>query len=151
MFSFLSVMTFDLVLLFWLAIFVTAIVIEIQTANLVSFWFAIGAFIAGVSSVFGLPFYGQAIVFVVTSIVALVISKYFLNKFDKKHANPPLYNYIGYTFVLAADIDQFTSTTVNINGVVWDIASNIAISKGETVIVSQLIGNKLLVSKKEVN
>ena len=63
----------------WLGLFITAVVIEAITQDLVSVWFAFGAIIALIFSAFPvIPWYVQLIVFAFVSLLLLILLLLFL-------------------------------------------------------------------------
>ena len=50
--------------LFWIVLTVILVVAEVLTAQMITTWFAIGAFVALIVSVFSTPFWLQAVIFV---------------------------------------------------------------------------------------
>ena len=67
--------------LFWFAFCLLLIFVEITTVNLVSIWFAIGAFFAMVMALFSDVFLLQVIIFIIISIITLLITKPLVKKF----------------------------------------------------------------------
>ena len=65
---------------FWLGLFVVLLIIEICTINLVSIWFAIGAFVSFFVSMFTENIFIQGAVFLVVSLLTLLVTKPFIKK-----------------------------------------------------------------------
>ena len=57
----------------WLVILVVLVVIELLTMGLTTIWFAGGALIAAIASLFRAPFAVQVILFLVVSVVLLFL------------------------------------------------------------------------------
>ena len=68
----------------WLFIAVVLGVIEAVTVSLVSIWFAIGALVAIIPAYFGVPVWGQILVFLAASAIAFAFTKRFFNNLHKK-------------------------------------------------------------------
>ncbi|MBR2639768.1 MAG: NfeD family protein, partial [Oscillospiraceae bacterium] len=61
----------------WLIIAVILGVIEAVTVSLISVWFAVGAIAAIIPAYFGVPLWGQILVFLAVSAVAFAFTKRF--------------------------------------------------------------------------
>ena len=68
-------LTYEFMLLVWLIIIVAAFVIEIYTQDLVTIWFSLGALIAFLSGLVGLPDWAQIIVFIASSGILLLLTR----------------------------------------------------------------------------
>ena len=67
----------------WLALAVLFAIAEMTTVNLVTIWFALGALIALVFSMFGIDFVWQMWIFIVSAVAFLVLTKPLVkNKLD---------------------------------------------------------------------
>lgn len=75
-------------LIFWAIFFVSAIIIESYSTQLISIWFALGALCSFVLSLFQPDFLIQFIVFVVVSFVCLLLTRPFIKKFTIKNNQP---------------------------------------------------------------
>ena len=81
----LATITIDIAgIVIWGIIFIAAIVIEIQTFNLTTIWFAISSLIALIIGIFGANYYWQIGVFLIGSLVLLAITKPLIKKTTKK-------------------------------------------------------------------
>ena len=67
-------------ILIWLVVVVLAIVVEVNTIQLVSVWFAISGFVAMILAAFGCLIEIQLIVFVLLSAILIIISRFFVKK-----------------------------------------------------------------------
>ncbi len=68
----------------WLVVCVLFAVSEAMTAGLVTIWFALGAFVASIVSIFTDNFLVQLTIFVVVSVISLVYTKPLFNKYISK-------------------------------------------------------------------
>ena len=66
--------------LVWLAIAIILGVIEAVTVTLISIWFAIGALAAIIPAYFGVPLWGQILVFLAVSVIGQHIEKAVINQ-----------------------------------------------------------------------
>lgn len=135
---------------FWLILFIILLLIEIFTVGLVSIWFAIGAIVAMVSSFFIESIVIQGIIFVTTSILALLCTKKFIQKFRKGGIIPTnLDRAIGKSGEVLERITPGSTGQVKVLGNIWSAVSSFELEVGEKVIVKQIDGVKLIVEKEE--
>ena len=92
--------------IYWLALFVVLLVIEIITMGLTNIWFAAGALIAFVAGLLGFGVTVQVVVFIVVSAVLLIMTrplavKYFNQERQKTNAE----SLIGQQALVIEDID----------------------------------------------
>lgn len=148
--SFLNEQTFQIVL--WLVVFIVALLIELATTDLVSIWFCGGSLVALIMSFFKIDFVWEFVVFAVVTAVLLVISKLFLRK--KLHTDDTATNadsLIGKEIQIISNVDSKTPGQGIVRDVVWTVVSeNDNFEKGEYAIVKRIVGNKLIIKKKEV-
>ena len=69
------IFTYEGMLLVWLIIIVLAFVIEVYTLDLVTIWFSLGAVVAFIAGLIGLPDWVQIIIFIASSIVLLLLTR----------------------------------------------------------------------------
>lgn len=135
---------------FWLILFIILLLIEIFTVGLVSIWFAVGAIVAMVSAFFIKSIIIQGIIFVVTSILALLCTKSFVRKFRKGEIIPTnLDRVIGKSGEVLEKIVPGSTGQVKVLGNIWSAVSSSLVEVGERVIVKQIDGVKLIVEKEE--
>jgi membrane protein implicated in regulation of membrane protease activity len=141
------------VVVVWVVAFFVAVVIEALEPQLVSLWFAGGALVALVAAIFnvGLPI--QVLLFLVTTIVLLLLTRPFV----KKVTNRP---------TVATNADALVGQEIAIEkgfglksqgiglhaDIRWKLITDqdTTFVEGEFAIVKAIKGNKLLVTKKEV-
>ncbi len=134
----------------WAGIFVVTLLIEGATVSLVSIWFAAGALVAGVATLFGAQLWLQLVLFIVVSGATLTATRPLMRKMrDKKEPTNADRN-IGAEAVVLTPIEPHTLGTVNVNGLVWNAVDVDGgnIPAGEVVIVKHIQGTKLLVKKQ---
>lgn len=69
----------------WLAVLVALVVIELLTMGLTTIWFAGGALIATIASLFGVPLALQVILFLVASALLLYFTRPLAVKIGRAH------------------------------------------------------------------
>ena len=134
---------------------------EIITTGFLIFWLGVGALVAMIVSFFVDNLIIQIAVFVVVSIVSIILTKPFVNKFVSKKTVPTnAYSVIGKTGIVTKDIDPVKSIgQVKIEGEVWSAKCNgdDIIPKGTEVKIKDIEGVKVIVqpctkeSKVEIN
>lgn len=136
--------------IFWLIFTVVTAVLEGLTVQLVSVWFAIGGLAACITSLFTDSIPIQAVVFVVVTAIALVVTRPLVKKIRKKKAEPTNADrYIGKTAVVVTAIDnQNAEGMVKVDNQKWTARSESGeiIPEGATVTVTAIEGVKLIVS-----
>lgn len=134
----------------WVALLAAFVVIEAATAQLVTIWFAIGAFAALVSTFFTESIMAQIIVFVIVSAVALAVTRPVVKKMTKTKKQPTNADmYIGKQAIVTEDINNLEATgLVNVGGSVWTARTETegcTVPAGEHVTVVKIEGVKLIV------
>lgn len=136
--------------MFWFVLCLFLIFIEITTVNLVSIWFAIGAFFAMLIALVTDSTIVQVIVFAVTSLIALLITKPLVKKIRKGEIEPTNYDrVIGKTAEVTKKITPNSYGEVKVLGAVWTATSDKVVGVGEKVLVKAVDGVKLVVLKEE--
>ena len=138
----------------WLMTLVLFVVVEIATMGLTTIWFAGGALVALLLSVFHTSFYVQLGAFLAVSIVLLVVTrplavKYFNQKVEKTNAE----GLIGKQAIVVSQIHNLKEEgQVMIGGMEWSARAyeeNRIIPSGSVVEVKEIRGVKLIVSEIE--
>lgn len=137
----------------WIIAMVLFGVLEAVTLGLTSLWFVIGALIALIAAMIGLPFVAQVIIFVVASGIFLVFTKPAaknLLKIGGERTN--IDALIGEKGLVTLEIQPFSMGQVRVKGQIWSALAEDgeAIAAGQTVIVSSIEGVKLIVKKEVV-
>ena len=140
--------------IYWLALFVVLLVIEIITMGLTTIWFAAGALIAFVAGLLGFGVTVQVVVFIVVSAVLLIMTrplavKYFNQERQKTNAE----SLIGQQALVIEDIDTLEAKgRVEIRGMEWAAKTDEPdgkIAKNTVVVVNGIQGVKLIVRDRE--
>lgn len=141
--------------LMWIVIAVVAIIIEATTAQLVSIWFAIGAGITAVVSVFAEDILVQTIVFVIVSTICLLITRPLAKKLKESTGEVPTNSdrYIGMIAEVIVDINNVDAVgQVKVEGSVWTARSSTGqvLPAGTKVVVNRIEGVKMIVTPVQV-
>lgn len=138
----------------WLGLFAAFIIIEAATAQLVTVWFAVGAFCAFVSSFFTENIPVQIILFIAVSAVALAVTRPIVKKFTKTKKLPTNADmYIGADGIVFEEINNLEAKgLVKVKGSYWSARSSddsVTLKVNDTVIVERIEGVKLIVKPKQ--
>ena len=140
--------------IYWLAIFVILLIIEIVTMGLTTIWFAGGALAAMAAGLIGFGTGIQILVFLVVSVLLLVLTrpiavKYFNQERQKTNAE----SLIGQQALVLEDIDTLQAAgLVEVWGQEWSAKTdepNGKIAKNKVVVIEGIQGVKLIVREKE--
>lgn len=134
----------------WLAVFVVMVVTEIATLGLTTIWFAGGALVALIISLFNPPVAVQIAVFIVVSVVLLIFTRPIAAKhFNKKMVATNVDSVPGEIGIVSVNIDNIAATgTVMIKGMEWTArteSDDLKIEKGAKVKVLRVEGVKVIV------
>lgn len=137
---------------YWLVALAVLLVIEIITLGLTTIWFAGGALVAFVLSLFGVPWLAQIAVFLVVSILLLIFTRPALEKkINKDRIKTNVNSIAGKEGKVTETIDNFNQKgTIILNGLEWTARSSkddITIPAGARVIVDEVKGVKVFVSQ----
>jgi membrane protein implicated in regulation of membrane protease activity len=138
----------------WLGIFILAIIIEAAEPGLVSIWFAGGALVAFILSLFpNVPLWVQIIAFIATSGILLLLSFLFFRKsfLNAKSVQTNVDAMLEEEVILLSSCDKDTLGEVKYRDVIWKVtpkSHDASFEKGETAIVDGIKGNRLVIKKK---
>ncbi len=138
----------------WLALVVIFILIELATMGLTTIWFAGGAIAAFIASILGANLVVQVIVFLAVSILLLVFTRPFAEKYiNKDKVRTNVDSLIGKRAVVTQDIDNLNATgEAMVEGKEWMVRTeddSLKIPKGSTVVIRRVSGVKLIVETEQ--
>ena len=109
----------EIMIWIWLGIFVLAIIIEAITQDLVSIWFAVGAFV-GICISNVMVYWGEIIVFTVVSVVALIFTRPLVRKLmDRQERKTNTDEFVGKRVKCITKIDKYDAGEVKLNGITY--------------------------------
>ena len=139
----------------WAVLFIVALVLEIQTAELVSIWFTPGILVALIMSFFDIDPWVQTLVFGAISVVVLTLAfTVFRKKILKNHGSEPTDTdlLLGKDATVVSDIPaKFGVGEIKIDGKIWSAImaeESESASAGERVTVERIEGVKLICRRK---
>lgn len=136
----------------WFVLFIILTIIEADTVQFVSIWFAVGSFAALILAAFGVMLYIQIIVFVVLSLLLLIFTKPLVKRLTKSSTQEFNVNsLINEEVVVTKEIGvgsvgEIKSRYERYNAISPSSLSTILV--GEKVIITSVSGNKVIVEKK---
>ncbi len=138
----------------WLIIAVILGVIEAVTVSLISVWFAIGALAAIIPAYFGVPLWGQILVFLAFSAIAFAFTKRFFKDIVRVKKQPTNSDsLIGTDGIVTTEINNLEGNgKIYISGLTWSAKSKSGenIPEGAVVTVDKIEGATLIVEIKEL-
>lgn len=135
----------------WLIIAGVCFIIEMATVGFFVFWFGIGALISMIVSIFSPGnILLQSIIFVVSSVILLLLTKPLVNKFTKKDKKieTNAFSIIGKKGIVVQDINPtFGVGQIKVASEVWSAKTTdeSTIKKGTQIEVKQIDGVKAVV------
>jgi len=128
-----------MVMIFWVAVAIAALAVDIASSSFIFIWFAIGAIAAIIAMVFNVSIIAQAIIFGAVSAIFMAIGYPIVKKTIKKTVTKTLTmeeGYIGIEFTITKDIDE--KANIKFQGIYWTV-KNVGkpLKKGDLV---QVIG-----------
>ncbi len=135
----------------WLIIAGICLIIEIMTVGFLIFWFAIGALLAMIVSLFVENLVIQTSVFVLSSTILIFATKPFVKKFanNKNNIKTNVYSTVGKIGIVTQDIDSIHSLgQIKVGGEIWSAIgmNDINIPQGTEVEIKEIKGVKAIVS-----
>ena len=138
----------------WLMILVVLVIIELLTMGLTTIWFAGGALVATVLSIFNVPVSVQVIVFLVVSAVLLYFTRPIAVKyFNKDRVRTNAESLVGRQAIVISEIDNLQGIgQVSIGGMEWSARTrddNMKLPVGTVATVLAINGVKLIVEERK--
>lgn len=153
MFSILTLNTFDIAMVVvWSLIAIAALVIEFETANLVSIWFVAGGIAGIVCALFKVDIWLQIVVFVLVSGVFIIGTRPFVKKIsDNQTILTNADRLVGKVAVVTKDIANGEKGEIRVEFQNWVAVAidNQTFNVGDKVVITEIVGNKMVVTKVE--
>ena len=139
----------DMVII-WLVAMIVLVIVEAMVPGLVSIWFALGALAALVSALFKAPVWLQIVWFLVVSILALILTKPLVKKFQTGKIQPTNADaVVGKECVVTEEVNNLLGTgAVKIGGKTWTARNaddSVVSATGEIKTVEKIEGVKLII------
>lgn len=131
---------------FWLGLFLLAVIFEAATVDFVAIWFAIGSVPAFILSLLGSPIWLQVTVFLLITIILIAFTRpYMLKYFKTNQIKTNVYSVIGKTATVSEIINPNEIGAVKLRGQVWSAMAASKIEVGTEVRILEIEGVKLIV------
>jgi membrane protein implicated in regulation of membrane protease activity len=137
----------------WLIVLVVLVIIELLTMGLTTIWFAGGALVAAVVSLFQAPLVLQVILFLIVSAVLLFFTRPIAVKyFNKDRVRTNAESLVGRQAIVISEIDNLQGIgQVNVGGMEWSAKTSvdgITLPVGTVATVLAISGVKLVVEER---
>ena len=135
-------------IIIWVIVIALAIILEEQTAQLVSIWFAAGAIVGIVAALLKWEVYWQLLLAAGVSFILVLVTRPLAKKLTlNTEVKTNVDKLIGMKGKLTKAILPDEKGEIKIDYQIWTAVSidNKQIEKGEAVVVKEIIGNKLVV------
>ncbi len=140
----------------WTILMVIFLIVEATTLNMTTAWFAIGALVALILRIVGLPVWLQVIAFAIVSLALLLLFilmiKPKIGTLMKKSEATNADRVIGIDGIVTTEIDPVNATgLVKVKGQVWSASSEDGrkIPVGKTVVITEIRGVRVIVKPHE--
>lgn len=138
----------------WLIAFIILVGIEITTMALTTIWFAGGALLAFILSLFGASVNVQLVAFVIVSFVLLFFTRPLAAKYlNDRTVKTNVESLVGKTARITAEVNNLSSTgAAVVNGQEWTaraLRDDNIYSEGTQVVIREIRGVKLIVEGME--
>lgn len=137
---------------FWAVVIIVSLIIEFQTAELVSIWFCVGAIASLICAIVEINIGIQMLVFAVVSLVLAFATRPLVRKFNIKNTIPTNSDkLVGMVGKVTVAIPSDGKGKIKINYQEWSAITKetVLINVGTEVVVKEIIGNKLVVEPIE--
>ena len=139
---------------FWLVVLVVLVIIELLTMGLTTVWFAGGALIAAITSLFHAPLALQVILFLLVSAILLFFTRPLAVKyFNKDRVRTNAESLVGRQAIVISEIDNLQGIgQVNVGGMEWSARTRmdgVKLPVGTVTTVLAINGVKLVVEERK--
>lgn len=153
MFNYLALSPQDVtMIIIWTVIAIAAIVIEFETANLVSIWFAAGGIAGIVLAIFSVALWIQILVFALVSLVFVIATRPLVKKIsDNKTVLTNSDRFVGMMAQVTKEIKNGEKGEIKIDFQYWGAIAkdDKCFNVGDKVIITGISGNKMIVDSAE--
>ena len=132
----------------WFMVIILAIILEEQTAELVSIWFSVGGIGGIVCALVKLPIYLQFIVFAAVTLILVLATRPLAKKLTKNsEVKTNVNRLVGMKGKLTKAITEEEKGEIKIDYQIWQAVSvdDKPIEEGTKVVVKDIVGNHLIV------
>ncbi len=136
----------EILIWFWLGLFLLAVIFEAATVDFVAIWFAVGSVPAFILAIVGAPIWLQVSTFLVITIVLISFTRpYMLRYFKTNQIKTNAQSVIGKTATVSMVILPNEIGAVKLRGQEWSAIASSKIEVGTEVRILEIEGVKLIV------
>ena len=136
----------EILIWFWLGLFLLAVIFEAATVDFVAIWFAVGSVPAFILAIVGAPIWLQVSTFLVITIVLISFTRpYMLRYFKTNQIKTNAQSVIGKTATVSMIILPNEIGAVKLRGQEWSAIASSKIEVGTEVRILEIEGVKLIV------
>jgi membrane protein implicated in regulation of membrane protease activity len=136
----------EILIWFWLGLFLLAVIFEAATVDFVAIWFAVGSVPAFILAIVGAPIWLQVTTFLVITIVLISFTRpYMLRYFKTNQIKTNAQSVIGKTATVSMVILPNEIGAVKLRGQEWSAIASSKIEVGTEVRILEIEGVKLIV------
>lgn len=136
----------EILIWFWLGLFLLAVIFEAATVDFVAIWFAVGSVPAFILAIVGAPIWLQVSTFLVITIVLISFTRpYMLKYFKTNQIKTNAQSVIGKTATVSIVILPNEIGAVKLRGQEWSAIASSKIEVGTEVRILEIEGVKLIV------
>lgn len=136
----------EILIWFWLGLFLLAVIFEAATVDFVAIWFAVGSVPAFILAIVGAPIWLQVTTFLVITIVLISFTRpYMLKYFKTNQIKTNAQSVIGKTATVSIVILPNEIGAVKLRGQEWSAIASSKIEVGTEVRILEIEGVKLIV------
>ena len=136
----------EILIWFWLGLFLLAVIFEAVTVDFVAIWFAVGSVPAFILAIVGAPIWLQVTTFLVITIVLISFTRpYMLRYFKTNQIKTNAQSVIGKTATVSMIILPNEIGAVKLRGQEWSAIASSKIEVGTEVRILEIEGVKLIV------
>ena len=139
----------DMTVIFWIAVLIVTLVIEVLTMGLTAIWFSGGALLSVVVALLGGPLWLQILAFLAVSIVLLVFTRPLAVKyFNRDRVRTNVESLVGRQAIVLSEVDNIQGCgQVSVSGQEWSARSysdSEKLEQGAVVTIVAISGVKLI-------
>ena len=143
-----------IMLIVWIVFIVVTAIIELETQDLITIWFTLGAVVALIACILKAEVILQFILFLVVSAVAIICTRPFAKRMQSKEIiKTNSDRIIGMTATVTKEISPENVGEIKIEGRYWRAIplENEEYSIGDKVLIKAISGTKVIVTDTEPN
>lgn len=136
----------------WAIVIIATLIIEFETANLVSIWFAAGGLTGLICAICHLDLWIQIVLFAIVSGLFVIATRPFVKKIsDNKTILTNADRLVGMTAIVTKEIKEGIRGEVLVEYQKWPAISkeNKEFKVGDHVIITEISGNKMIIKEIE--